>query len=42
VSGADKMVDNVGGSSIATRTAKPLATSQTLDNAAWGMDATVS
>jgi len=42
VSGTDKMIDNVGGGSITTSTAKPLATSQTLDNTTWGMNATVS
>jgi hypothetical protein len=42
VSGADKMVDYVGGSSIATSAAEPFAASQTLDNTAWGMNATIS
>ena len=41
VSGADKVVDNVGGSRIATSAAEPFATSQTLNNTAWGMNATV-
>lgn len=36
------MVDDVGGSRIATSAAEPLATSQTLDHAAWGMNAAVS
>jgi hypothetical protein len=41
MSGANEMIDNMGGCCIATSTAKPLATSQTLHDAAWRMNATV-
>jgi hypothetical protein len=42
VSGANKVIDDMGRSSIATRAAKPLAARQTLDNTARRMDSTVS
>ena len=41
VSGAYKMVDDVGRSGIASRTAKPLVTSKTLDDAARRVDPAV-
>jgi hypothetical protein len=42
VSGTNKVIDDMGRSSIATRAAKPLAARQTLDNTARRMDSTVS
>ena len=42
VSCADKVVDDVGGGSVATGTAEPLATTQALNNAAWRMNATIT
>jgi hypothetical protein len=42
VSRANEMVDNMGRGGVASSTAEPLATPQTLDNTAGRMDAAVS
>lgn len=42
VTGSNKMVDDVGRGSVATSATEPLVATQTLDNAAWRMNSTVS
>ena len=42
VSRSDEVIDDVGGRAVASGAAEPLVASQALDDAGWGVNATVA